>query len=163
MVLKGNRITLRPFKEDDAKEYLKLSNDLEIKHYLPFASPDNLEECRELIENYSDLDFVNDFYFVIEHNKTNQIIGSLLSFRTLSFSLDTSYLIGENFRGKGYVLEALNLFIDYLSKNTNYKLLEMTIDNKNEASQRIMEKLKAKKTFSFERTSSYQYHIKPAK
>ena len=101
MVLKGNRITLRPFKEDDAKEYLKLSNDLEIKHYLPFASPDNLEECRELIENYSDLDFVNDFYFVIEHNKTNQIIGSLLSFRTLSFSLDTSYLIGENFRGKG--------------------------------------------------------------
>ena len=145
MVLKGTRITLRKFKKEDANEYLAIVNEPAIKQYVPFASPDDLEECKELIENYSDLDFINDFYFIIEENKTHKIIGSLLSFRTFSFSFDLSYLIGKDYRGNGYVLEALNLFIDYLSKNTNYRLLEITIDNTNTAYQKIMEKLNAKK------------------
>ena len=163
MVLNGERILLRPFKEDDAEEYLNLANEETIKQYLPFASPDNLEECIELIDNYSDLDFINDFYFVIEDKSTHRLIGALLCFRTSSFMLDTSYFIGKEFRGNGLALEVLEVFINYLSKNTVYKTLFFMINNRNLSSKKIMEKLGSKIINKTTRTSSYGYQIKSAK
>ena len=163
MVLEGKRIILRPFKKEDANEYLKIANDIDIKQYLPFASPDTLEESIELIENYCELDFVNDFYFVIEDIQTHHLIGALLCFRTSSFMLDTSYFIAKDYRGNGLILEALEVFIDYLSKNTVYKTLFFMINHNNLASKRIMEKLGSKPNVNSVSASSYEYRIKSAK
>lgn len=162
MVLEGKRIILRPFKKEDAKEYLEIANDSAIKKYLHFASPDTLEESIELLENYCSLDFINDFYFLIEEKSTHQLIGALLCFRTSTFMLDTSYFITKGYRGNGFILEALEVFIDYLSKNTLYDTLFFMINNRNLASKKIMEKLGAKITNATIRTSSYEYQIKSA-
>lgn len=162
MVLKGDRVILRKFRKEDAEEYLKIANETAIKQYLQFASPDNFEECMELIENYSDLDFINDFYFVIEDRTTHQLIGALLCFRTSTFMLDTSYFIAKDYRGNGFILEALKVFIDYLSKNTVYETLFFMINNRNLASKKIMQKLGSKIINETTRTSSYEYQIKSA-
>ena len=163
MVLEGKRIILRPFQKEDASEYLKIANDIAIKQYLQFASPDTLEESIELIENYCNVDFVNDFYFVIEDIQTHQLIGALLCFRTSSFVLDTSYFLSKDYRGNGIILEALEVFIKYLSKNTVYKTLFFMINPNNSASKRIMEKLGSKSNIEANSSSSYEYHIKSAK
>jgi len=163
MVLQGDRIILRKFKKEDAEEYLAIANEIEIKKFLPFASPDNLEECVELIENYCDLDFVNDFYFILEDKSTHHLIGALLCFRTTTFTLDTSYFISKDYRGNGFILEALKVFIYYLSKNTVYKTLFFMINNKNLASKKIMQKLGSKVINESIQTSSYEYQIKSAK
>lgn len=163
MVLEGKRIILRPFKKEDSKEYLKLVNDVAIKQYLSFASPDTLEESIELLENYCEVDFVNDFYFVIEDTKTHQLIGALLCFRTSTFILDTSYFIAKDYRGNGFVIEALKVFIDYLSKNTAYNTLFFMINNKNLTSKKIMQKLGSEKISESKHSSSYEYQIKSAK
>ena len=162
MVLQGNRIILRKFKKEDAKGYLKIANDIAIKQYLPFASPDTLEETIELIENYCDLDFVNDFYFIIEDKSNHQLIGALLCFRTTMYTLDTSYFIAKDYRGNGLILEALKVFIDYLSKNTVYKTLFFMISHNNLASKRIMEKLGSQPNIHSISSSSYEYQIKSA-
>ncbi|MBR6504583.1 MAG: GNAT family N-acetyltransferase [Clostridia bacterium] len=162
MVLKGERILLRPFKKEDAEEYFKIANDTIIKKYIPFASPDTIEECTELIDNYINLDFINDFYFVIEDLHTHQLIGAVLCFRTTSFTLDTSYFIAKNYRGNGFILETLEVFIDYLSKNTSYKTLFFMIKKDNLASKKIMKKLGSKIINATIHTSSYEYRIKSA-
>lgn len=162
MVLMGERIILRKFKKEDANEYLKIANEKAVKEYIPFASPDNLKECIELIENYCELDFINDFYFIIEDKTSHQLIGALLCFRTSTFMLDTSYFIAKNYRGNGFIIEALEVFIDYLSKNTIYDTLFFMINNRNLASKKIMKKLGSKITNESIRTSSYQYQIKSA-
>jgi len=163
MVLKGDRILLRPFKKEDVTAYLSITNDLEIKKFLPFTSPDNLGECIELIENYYNLDFINDFYFAIEELETHQLIGGLLSFRTTTFVLDTSYFIAKDYRGNGLILEALQVFINYLSENTVYKTLFFMINHNNLSSKRIMEKLGAHPNIHSTSTSSFEYQIKSAK
>jgi len=162
MVLEGKRIILRPFKKEDANEYLRIANEKSIKEYVPFASPDNLAETVELIQNYSELDFVNDFYFIIEDKSTHQLIGALLCFRTLSMDLDTSYFIAKNYRGNGFVLEALHVFINYLTKNTPYQSMHFMINNTNTASMKIMEKLGTKTVRKSTQTTSYEYRIKSA-
>lgn len=162
MVLKGDRIILRKFKKEDAEEYLKIANETAVKQYLSFASPDDLEECIELIENYSNLDFINDFYFVIEDRIIHQLIGALLCFRTTTYTLDTSYFIAKDYRGNGLILEALEVFIDYLSKNTVYKTLFFMINHNNLSSKRIMEKLGSKPNIHSVSSSSFEYQIKSA-
>lgn len=162
MVLEGKRILLRRFKNEDVKEYFKIATDESMKKYLPYASPDDLEECIELIENYSNLDFINDFYLIIEDKDSHQMIGAILSFRTSALELDTSYFIGKDFRGNGFVIEALQVFIDYLSKNCIYKTLFFMIKNDNLPSTKIMEKLGATKIQNIGTSSSYQYQIKSA-
>lgn len=164
MVLQGNRILLRKFKKEDAEEYFKISNETGVHKYLPYASPQDLAESKELMENYITYDFINDFYFVIEEISTHRMIGSLTSYRTTSIALNVSSFIGKDFRKNGFGLEALNLFIDYLSKNTNYKSLVFTIHDGNEASLKVMQKIGAKKfqINTLDNTSSYEYQIKSA-
>ena len=96
---------------------------------------------------------------------THRMIGSLTSYRTTSIALNVSSFIGKDFRKNGFALESLNLFIDYLSKNTNYKLLVFTIHDSNEASHNVMKKIGAKKfqINTLDNTSSYEYQIKSVK
>lgn len=163
MVLQGKRIILRKFQIGDAREYLKLTNDYSIRRYVPFACPDDLNESIELLENYSNVDFKNDFYFLITDKKTKKIIGCLQSFKTTSNTLDTTYFIFPDYRGKGYCLEALKVFINYISTHTNYSLLEFTIRKNNKSSQKIMKKLSVQKAKENKNCFFYQYQIKSAK
>lgn len=163
MVLEGKRIILRPFKKEDAKDYLKIANDSAIKEYVSAASPYTLEESLELLKYYCKVDFLNDFYFVIEDIQTHQLIGALLCYRSTSFMLDISYFIEKDSRGNGLILEALEVFIEYLSKNTCYKTLFFMIKKDNLASKKIMKKLGSVKIDNFKHSSSYEYRIKSAK
>jgi len=163
MVLEGKRISLRKFTKEDTYEYLRATDDFAIKRYVPFAHPNNLDESEELIKTYSTVDFKNDFYFLIVDNQSQKMLGSLLCFKSSSNTLNVSYLIFPNFRGKGFCLEALFIFINYISKNTNYKLLEFSVRSGNKASKKVMKKLRAKKVGQKDTLFFYKYHIKSAK
>lgn len=163
MVLEGKRIILRPFKKEDSVDYFKVSSEKSIKKYLPYASANTLKECDDLVNNYSTMDFINDFYFVIEEKQTHQIIGSLLAFRRLSTSLEICYLIGNEYRGKEYCVESLNIFIEYLKQHTIYKTLLFDVCKSNISSLTIMKKINAKIHEVSESSINYKYHIKSAK
>ena len=60
----------------------------------------------------------------------------------------------------GLILEALKVFIDYLSKNTVYETLFFMINHQNLSSKRIMEKLGSKPNIHSVSSSSFEYQIK---
>jgi len=162
MVLEGTRIILREFRKEDKENYLKIANESSIKKYVPFSSPDNLKECAELMKYYSNMDFVNDFYFLIEDKITHQLVGALLCYRTETFALDVSYFIAKDFRGNGLILEALKLLGSYLLEQTVYKTMFFMIKKDNLPSIKVMEKLGAQILYNLDLTLYFRYQIKSA-
>lgn len=149
MLLQSERILLRKFDLRDFKKYYLATQDEEIKTFLPYAYGDTLEITKNLIRNYSGVDFKNDFYFAIEDKESNNIIGAILAFRSYRIDLlDVSYFISKSFRGHEYCLEALKIFCEFLRLTTNYVCLEFAIRPENSNSKNVMKKLGSKEVES---------------
>lgn len=97
MVINTNRLILRPFKVEDATSFYEITQDKAIKEYVPYASPESVEESQQyIITYYANGDFIHDFYFIIELQSTHEIIGSLIVTQNLEKEFDMSLVISKN-------------------------------------------------------------------
>lgn len=141
VVLQSEEILLRRFSMEDVDDYYQVAHDPLVKQFVQYAHVETKGEAIELLSNYKTYDFVNDFYFAICDAKSGKIIGALLAFRTFSRILEVCYFIGSQYRGNGFCLKALQLFIDYLESNTPYSILFFNVRSDNIPSRNIMRKL----------------------
>jgi RimJ/RimL family protein N-acetyltransferase len=134
------RLILCPFDCADAEEYFHVVCDADIRKYVQYASTFSKESTLMLISAYVAGDFKNDFYLEIREKATQKIVGAIIAIRVSATGLDVSYLIGRNFRDRGYMKEALAGFINYLitSPEHFYSYLEFTIENENIMSQHVV-------------------------
>lgn len=69
MVINTNRLILRPFKVEDATSFYEITQDKAIKEYVPYASPESVEESQQyIITYYANGDFIHDFYFILNYS-----------------------------------------------------------------------------------------------
>lgn len=113
MLIETSRLILRPFTLNDANEYYNLVQDMLIRKYVPFSYLDTLNETKITIEeSYSKSDFIHDFYLLIIEKESGNIIGAILITQNPHAKyFDSCYFIGEKYRRKGYMKEALEAFL----------------------------------------------------
>lgn len=147
MIIQTQRLVLRPFTIHDVNEYYSLiSNSKSIEKFVPFALTSSLEEMSKTIEKcYSKCNFKDDFYFILEEKSTKKIIGAIIAVRLIKEELDVSYLVGNEYRHKGYMFEAMKGFKDELKAINDLKIkyLSLMIDSTNSISQGLARKLGA--------------------
>lgn len=141
-----NRLICQPFEIEDVQEYSDILNDPEIKLYLPYpAASTKKKEIKRIFNDFLCCDFKNQFSFKITEKESHKIIGSIIAFRLSSCSLDVSYLIGKDYRNKGYMTEALLGFSRYILNDVPdiYHYLQFTVENDNRPSQEVLKKCDA--------------------
>lgn len=139
-IIESERLLLRKFTLNDAKDFYKIIRDRKIKRYVPIACLKTLKETQETINNYySHCDCMQDFYLVIEDKQSHKIIGAIFAFGLLaSKTFEMDILIAKRQRRKGYMTEALLAFISNLPKGSE---LFFVVDKTNKASLKTVSKL----------------------
>ncbi len=114
MILKGENVSLRPIKLDDAPRFVRWLKDEEVRKFLS-ANPKeiSLKEEKEWIKSLAKKK-KSEKHFAID-TKENIHIGSLsLSLNLKNKSAELGILIGDkNYWGKGYGAEATQLLLNY--------------------------------------------------
>ncbi|MBR6033624.1 MAG: GNAT family N-acetyltransferase [Clostridia bacterium] len=140
-VIVSGRIMLRSFTKADAEEYYAVAHDSQIKRYVPYSYTETLEDAVTLLDNYANVDFVNDFYYAICNADTSQMVGAILAYRNSSFTLEVCAFVGRQFRGLGYCSQATMVFARHIADSTPYTALNFAVKRSNSASRAIMRKL----------------------
>ena len=133
-------IKLRRFTEFDGPIYHNLANsNPDIAIYVPGLVEATPADTSELVRDFTQVDFVYEFDFIIE-NQYGIPIGIIDASRSFPYNgLSVSYFIGNGYRRRGYMKDALRAFITYCQKETNYKYLFFDINVKNEPSLKLIE------------------------
>ena len=140
-VVESERLRLRQFELYDVEEYYQMTQDPLIQTYVSFACEQTLENTYEAFELcYSVKNNPYDFYLILEDKTSHKIVGAIIStaVTTTPLSLDVCILTAAEYRGKGYMSEALLAFKDAIPKSTT---LIFTVDKENQASLSTVRKL----------------------
>lgn len=152
MIIETERLRLRPFESDDAEWLFEVTHHKDVKKWLCGAYSTCLKDAINSIKfYYSVADFIHDFYFVIEDKKMYERFGFLNITQGFDNELEVAMFIAEEYRGKGYVVEAVKGF----SKRIPNRILEFRIDWENEASLKAVGKIEG----IAEKTSSYPKYL----
>ncbi len=141
MVIHANEYILRSFRLDDVDAFYQIAHEEAVKKYVPYAYVETKAEASESVRIYAEGDNKNDFYLLIV--KENVPVGVIIATRTIGRVLDVSTLVSKEHRGQGIMTVAMNSFIQYLKKNTDYKTLVMMIRKENVASNKQVLKIGA--------------------
>ena len=159
--IETSRLILRPFTMTDASDFFNITRDDGIQIYVPGCYFDSLKETEEVFKNsYTKGDFKRDFYLAIEDKIHHSLVGSLIITQDSKLNYyDSCYFIKESERKKGYVVEALNAFLE------NFPISDSTfifhIEKDNEPSLAAIQKIKGIVEFPNDicAYTTFQYHV----
>lgn len=149
ILLKGQRVHVRPPKAEDMAEWLKLRD--ENRAYLEPLEPQWEENClseefyKKKIKQQSH-DWWEDkhYAFVILHLESNALIGAVnLNFVARGSAQYSSigYWIAEKHQGQGLMRESLEAVMDFAHKGLRLHRLNAATLVHNERSQKLLERL----------------------
>ena len=146
--LKGPRITLRLPEPNDYREWVSLrqSSRAFLEPWEPRWSPDELERgaWRQRIRRYRE-DFEQGLavaFFIFE-NRTAKLMGGINIGNIrhgVSQSAQIGYWMGEQYSGRGYMIEAVQLVIPYSFETLRLHRIEAACIPANTRSVRVLEK-----------------------
>ena len=140
VIIKSNKVFLRPLKKDDAEYYHKYANNKKM-YTCGFSYPFSIESAREYIDK--SLESKKEKSFVIEVD--NHFIGEIFFSFENDFKAKIGYWIGEKYWGKGITTEAVRLITNYIFKTyKNIKRIDTIVYLKNTSSMKVLEKNKYK-------------------
>ena len=137
-LIESERLILRNFKLSDIRPYYKMTQDKSIQDFVPYVCVRNYFESTMRILKFMGCDFKNNYYIAIEEKHSKKLIGAIIATKTKQSSFDMNILISYDFRGKGYMAEALKSFIQTVPQNTE---LVFVVDKTNIASLCTISKL----------------------
>ena len=122
IMIVGEKITLRPFKMEDAEHTYKIRCDMEgNKAYAGFPLPVNLENEKLWIANMYPPGYRKHIYLAIEENESKKFAG-YVGARNIDYinrNAEVGLILLKEFRGKGYFKPAQILFYNYLFNEIN--------------------------------------------
>ena len=139
--IETEHLILRKFNEKDGNDFYKITRDYDIIDYLPYVFTSTPKETFKLLKAYiRNCNLVTDFYLAIEEKSSNNLIGALIITKGPYLNdFEVAYFISNTHRRQGYMLEALNGFINSnLLKN---KTLSFQIYKDNYASLSVINHL----------------------
>ena len=141
-MIKGKRLYLRPFKQQDLEVWVDHVNNFDYRgDYLPLDITNQVEINKKFIENGL---LAEDYgRLLICENETDRMLGYIVYFKTTHYmvGLEVGYVIfNPADRGKGYCSEALGLMTEWLFLTKQIMRLQATVDVGNIGSRKAAEK-----------------------
>lgn len=142
-MLKGEMVSLRALEPSDIELLYQWENDTSVWLVSGTKAPYSKFILEEFINSSKqDIYTTKQLRLVIYLNETNQTIGfvDLFEFDAQHLRAGIGILIGkEEWRGKGYGKEALQLFIEYAIKQLNLRQLYCHVQKLNTNSLKLFE------------------------
>ncbi len=151
-MIETDTLLLRPIIIEDNKQVFSYRSDSETNKYQGFV-PKDLKEVDDFIT--SNPLRINEpeswFQLVIIEKSSNEIIGDIgIHFiGDDGFQCELGCTLIKKHQGKGYTTNAMKITIDYLFKNLNKHRITCSVDPKNIASIRLLERLNFRKEANF--------------
>lgn len=141
-VLESDRLVLRRFKENDAKELYEGYINQEDFLYYANKEKRTLEEEIESLKGIDSKYESNEYYnWVITLKDSNRIIGAInLNVDNYNESVEFNYAIDDRYKGNGYMTEALNIVKGFCLNKIEVNRMQGGCEINNSASKRVMEK-----------------------
>ena len=116
LTLETNRLTLRPFKIEDAEDIFKMwANDDEVTKYLTWNSHKSVDDTKYIlnlwIEQYEKVERLN---FAIVLKEENLLIGGIDVVGYLDNIPVIGYVLSRRYWNNGYMTEACKCLLNYL-------------------------------------------------
>jgi RimJ/RimL family protein N-acetyltransferase len=143
-LLEGKNVNLRIMEKEDLPLFVEWANKPEVfGEYNPLHQMSKTE-AEKMLANPSDVQ-----PFIIEKKDASKI-GFIVHFHVLHMGtgtkqLEVGYSLVPDERGKGYGTEALQIMVDYLFLAKDAVRIQAQTDQRNVASQRVLEKAGFKK------------------
>ena len=159
-MIRTNRLFIRKLSSDDAEAYHEISkkDDFFLSEYTPMFITSSVYNARARIQSNAYSQFFGIFEII-----TNKLIGALIvyNYNPYDTTAFVDYFIAEDYRGKGYMVEALFGIIDNF-KEIRYDtdILKFSVDKTNTSSIRVQEKLKSEYYDSSSDGIFYRYQKK---
>jgi RimJ/RimL family protein N-acetyltransferase len=143
-LLEGKNVNLRVMEKDDLPLFAEWVNKPEVfGEYNPLHQMSKTE-AEKMLDNPSDIS-----PFIIE-KKDGSKIGFIVHFHVLHLGtgtkqLEIGYSLVPSERGKGFCSEAVKIMVDYLFLSKDIMRIQAQTDQRNAASQKVLEKAGFKK------------------
>jgi RimJ/RimL family protein N-acetyltransferase len=138
-VLVGERITLRPGREDDAELFVRWFADVDVTRYLGRRMAVALYEEEEFLKKIGESK--NDVWWMIDVAGRGIGATGIHGINWLDANATTGIMIGEKDSwGKGYATEAMRLRTRYAFRELNLHKLMTEVVAENTASRRALER-----------------------
>lgn len=152
MIIKTQRLTLRPIELKDRIEVYKYRSNPEISQHLSFV-PESLEDVDHFItKNPKEFNLPETwFQLVIVLKETNEVIGDIgvHFFGKEHKQIELGYTLSSLHQNKGFASEAIEDVIDFLFTDLNKHRIVLSIDPENKASIKLAARLGFRKEGHF--------------
>jgi len=138
-LLRGEKVTLRPARENDAEHFVRWFADMDVTRFLARRMAISLQQEQEFLKKIGESK--DDVWWVIE--VADQPIGAtgIHSINWLDANGTTGIVIGEKGSwGKGYATETMRLRTRYAFRELNLHKLKTQAYMENEGSRRALQK-----------------------
>jgi len=142
-VLEGERIRLRPYREDDARAIFALYSDPDVTRYWSFPAWTRREQATDYLAARMALETPAVYAWALAEREGDRLVGT-----TTFFSLsgphkraEVGYSLLPSRQGRGLASEALRLALAHAFGPLGLERIEADVDPRNEASWRLLEKL----------------------
>lgn len=141
MALTTERLTLRPFQEDDVEALYAYSKDEEVGRNAGWKPHESLLESSDILH----LVFLNQSsVWAIERKSDRRLMGSIGlitdSARQYGSARSLGYALGVDYWGQGYMTEAVRAAVRFGFGQMGLDLISATCYPDNPASRRVLEK-----------------------
>lgn len=140
------RLILRPIQLTDAESIFAYAKNLNVSKYTLWEAyqsvQDSLKYIKDYIFDYYSKGVPEPFGITLKENP-QKVIGTVGCFWSSkqAKAMELAYAIGEEYWGKGLVVEASKVVMDYCLKEFSLKRIQARCKVENQASRRVMEKI----------------------
>ena len=153
--IKTDRLIIRIARPEDAEAIFSYRSDCIVNQYQGWI-PNSIEEVRRCIINMPETIDVANLYvqFVVLNLKENRLIGDM----AISFSnhdnmqAEIGCTLDKAFQNKGYATEAMKGMVDYLFSTMHKHRIVVSVDPRNTASLRLIERIGFRKEAHFKKS-----------
>lgn len=144
MLFTTERLIVRKFKAEDAKQLYENHMDEEVRKWFPNECYADLEEAQDAIRFYADCVDHGKLPFVlgVELKQTGELIGDagISEVEGKPGETEVGYCIGHKYRGKGYATELLQAVSGFVVSRFGIGVIWGRVFYGNEASVKVLEK-----------------------
>ena len=157
-MIETKRLILRPFRVEDAADVYEYLSDPKVNCLVDLKLDSIEDSIAEMSKRQQD----SELFFAIVLKETGKVIGEIVALQKIDEAtkqdLETyspSWMLNEEYCGKGYGFEAVSAFFDYLFNQKGARRIYAYTDDYNTRSQHFCEKLGMRKEGFFKEFVSF--------
>lgn len=142
--IETERLTIRLVERPDLPSLLAINSNDTVTRFLPYESWKDMADAEAWHSRAEARHAAGEAgQFVIVLRASGRVIGTCLLFRfeEASARAEVGYVLGQEYWGAGYMLEAIKALVAFAFEQMHLRRLEAELDPRNVASAKLLERL----------------------